>query len=314
MKKTLCALLALALLAGGASALAEGRLSAVATIFPVYDWVRAVVGDADVDATLLLDNGVDLHSYQPTAQDIMRVASCDVFVYVGGESDAWVDDALKTAVNPDMIVVDLLDALGEGAREEELVEGMQGAPEASEGGDAEYDEHVWLSLRNARALTAAIAEALAEADPAGAETYRANAAAYGEKLDALDEAYVQAVAAAPVRTVLFGDRLPFRYLADDYGLGYYAAFSGCSAETEASFETIVFLSGKVDELGLPAVLTIEGPDHRVAETVAQSAKAAPEVLTLDSMQATTGRDVDAGASYRGIMESNLEVLKRALGA
>ena len=246
----------------------------------------------------------------------MKVAACDVFIYVGGESDEWVEDALKEAVNPDMRVVDLLDALGDAAKEEETVEGMEAEEEEEgeeEGEEPEYDEHVWLSLRNAQSLVEAIADALAEADGENADLYRANAEAYAGRLGELDGRYADAVAAAELDTVLFADRFPFRYLADDYGLTYYAAFSGCSAESEASFETIAFLAGRVDALGLPAVLTIEGANHRVAETVvANTAGKDAAILVMDSMQGTTAADVAAGATYLGVMEGNLAALTQAL--
>ena len=149
-------------------------------------------------------------------------------------------------------------------------------------------------------------------DPAHAEDFAANAAAYTERLAALDGEYQAAVDASPVHTLLFGDRFPFRYLVEDYGLDYYAAFPGCSAETEASFETVAFLAGKVKELDLPAVLAIENSDHRVAETIAQNAGNGAKVLTLDSMQGVTSKDAAAGTTYLSLMESNLEVLKQAL--
>ena len=310
----------------GAS-LAEGKkLSIVTTIFPVYDWVREVVGGNDnVEITMLLDSGVDLHSYQPTAQDIMKVATCDVFVYVGGESDEWAEDALAEAVNPEMVVVNLVEAMGEDIKPEEIVEGMEHEHEHDEedheDADGEYDhehedevdEHVWLSLRNAQKLVKALAVALGEADPANAGNYAANADAYAGKLAALDAEYAAARENADFDTVLFGDRFPFRYLVDDYGLNYYAAFSGCSAESEASFETIVFLAGKVDELGLSTVLTIEGDNHRIAETIVGNTQSKnAKVLAMDSLQSTTGEDVKNGATYLGAMEANLEALKQAL--
>ena len=177
----------------------------------------------------------------------------------------------------------------------------------------EYDEHVWLSLRNARKLTAAIAEALAGIDAANADAIRENAAAYDAQLQELDAKYTETVENAALKTVLFGDRFPFRYLTDDYGLTYYAAFTGCSAESEASFETIAFLAGKADELNLPAVLTIEGGNHKIADTViSASAKADRKVLTMNSMQSVTSDDVKNGMTYLSIMEENLTVLKEAL--
>ena len=319
MKKMMAVLLSLMLLASlflTAAAAEEKEISVVATIFPIYDWVREVAGDnSSVKLTMLVNNGVDLHSYQPTAADMMKVATCDVFIYVGGESDEWVEDALKEAVNKDMIVLNLVEAMEEDIKIEETVEGME--HERNEQGDHEHeeeaDEHVWLSLRNAQKLVGAITGVLTQADPDHGEIYAANASAYAEKLSALDQKYDEATKDAAYRTILFGDRFPFRYLVDDYQLSYYAAFSGCSAETEASFQTIIFLAQKVDELGLPAVLTIEGANHKIAETVIEATSAKNQkVLTLNSMQGTTLADAQAGVTYLSIMEDNLDVLKQAI--
>ena len=467
------------------------KLSVVTTIFPEYDWVKEILGDKveNTDLTMLLDNGVDLHSYQPTADDIIKISNCDLFIYVGGESDEWVDDALKEATNKDMKVINLLDVLKDTVKTEEAMPGMQaeeghnhgyshfadsdvqdrtlsdwdgdwqsvypylqdgvldevmerkaetGSKTAEEyrayyetgyqtdvekisirgdagtmkfvrngvsaeasyqyqgyqiydyesgsrgvryffektAGDAdapkyvqfsdhgigsgkaehfhiysgndgfdalsqemenwptyypadmtgeqikadmleheekEYDEHVWLSLKNAETLVRAISDALQELDPNSKGTYAANTSAYLEKLSALDGEYQHTVDAASTKTVLFGDRFPFRYLVDDYGLSYYAAFAGCSAESEASFETISFLAKKVDELKLPCVLTIEGKEHKIAETIVQNtAEKNQKILTMDSMQATTSSDVKNGVTYFSVMEQNLGVLKEAL--
>lgn len=319
-----CLLLATGILSGcgkvvsssTASQNGSKTLKIVTTIFPEYDWMREILGDKadNAELTILLDNGVDLHSYQPTADDIIKISDCDLFLYVGGESDGWVEDALKEAINKDMQVINLLDVLGEQVKEEDIVEGMEVEEEESEDEDEpEYDEHVWLSLKNAKTLCNAIADALETTDPANKDAYAANAAAYLEKLVALDGEYQTVVDNASRNTVLFGDRFPFRYLVDDYGLNYYAAFVGCSAETEASFETISFLSGKVDELGLPCVLTIEGTQHKIAETIVQNtAEKNQSILTLDSMQSITSTDAANGTTYLSIMESNLDVLKQAL--
>ena len=471
---------------------AKTKISVVTTIFPEYDWVREILGDKadNAEIALLLDNGVDLHSYQPTADDIIKISDCDLFVYVGGESDEWVDEALKNATNKDMKVINLLDVLKDTVKTEEAKPGMQaeeghnhgyshfddsdvqdrtlfdwdgdwqsvypylqegildevmkrkaenGSKPMEEyrayyetgyktdvsqitidaesrtmcfvkngvavkatyeykgyqiydyasgsrgvryffeatGGDAdapkfvqfsdhgigpgkaahfhiysgndgfdalsqemdnwptyyptdmsgneikedmleheekEYDEHVWLSLKNAEALVGAISNALQELDPDSKDTYAANADAYVQKLSALDAEYRKAVSAGTYKTVLFGDRFPFRYLADDYGLNYYAAFAGCSAESEASFETISFLAKKVDELKLPCVLIIEGAQHKIAETIVKNtAEKNQKVLTMDSMQSTTSQDVANGTTYLSVMEKNLDVLKEALG-
>ena len=291
------------------------KLKVVTTVFPEYDWVIQIAGDkiSDIDLTFLLDNGVDLHSFQPTAQDIIKISSCDVFVYVGGESDEWVEDVLKEASNKNMQVVNLMNLLGDSVKEEEIVEGMQA--EAEDGGEEkEYDEHVWLSLNNAQILVSGIADAMCKADPDNESTYKANAGSYITKLKELDSSYKAAFSAASKDTILFGDRFPFRYLTDDYKLKYYAAFAGCSAETEASFETVIFLSRKIDELGLDYVLVIEGSDHKIAQTIIGSTKNKnQEILELNSMQSTTSADLSKGSSYLSIMEKNLDILTKALG-
>lgn len=469
----------------------DGKLKVVTTIFPEYDWVKEIAGDeiSNIDLTMLLDNGVDLHSYQPTSEDILKISDCDLFVYVGGESDSWVDDALKNATNKDMQVINLLDVLKDSIKTEESMPGMQteeghnhgyahfedsdvqdrtlsdwdgdwqsvypylqdgvldevmekkaesGEKTAEEykeyyengyktdvsqitidaenntmcfvkngvaskatyeykgyqiydyesgsrgvryffeatSGDAdapkyvqfsdhgiapgkaehfhiyagndgfdalseemenwptyypadmsgkeiaedmleheekEYDEHVWLSLKNAQTLCKAIAEALETADPEHKDVYAANVDSYLEKLSSLDGQYQDAVANASQKTLLFGDRFPFRYMVDDYGLKYYAAFAGCSAESEASFETISFLAKKVDELGLKNIMTIENSDQKIAKTIRDNTKDKnQEILSLDSMQSTTSEDVKNGTTYLSVMESNLDVLKKAM--
>ena len=317
--------LVLALLAGcgsGQSASApeeeaqEKTLSIVTTIFPEYDWVCQILGERleKADVTMLLDTGVDLHNYQPTADDIVTVSNCDLFIYVGGESDEWVDDVLAAANNPDLVAIDLMEVLGDSVKEEEVVEGMEEEAEEEDAGkEVEYDEHVWLSLKNASILCQEIADRLGEIDPEGKATYGANVAAYLEALGELDLEYQAMIENSPKNTVLFGDRFPFRYLTDDYGLNYYAAFVGCSAETEASFETVVFLANKVDELDLPAVLKIEGSDGKLAQTIVDNTtKQAAEILELDSMQSVTAADVAQGANYLAAMENNLFILQEAL--
>ncbi len=315
---------------GNVGAADDGKLQIVTTIFPEYDWVREITGISEgsadksaaenVDVTMLLDNGVDIHSFQPTAADIAKISTCDIFIYVGGESDAWVDDALKEATNKDMVVIDLLDVLGDSVKEEEVVEGMQeeeeheGEGHHHEEGEIEYDEHVWLSLKNAQILTSYIADKMAEKDSANAAAYKANVEAYNNKLSDLDKQYQEAVDAAEVKTLIFGDRFPFRYMVDDYGLDYYAAFVGCSAETEASFETIVFLAGKIDDLGAPVICTIEKSDQKLAQTIKENTKSQDqEIMTMDSLQSVTSEDVQAGETYISKMTDNLEVLKKALG-
>ena len=312
--------------AGNAQKDNDGRISIVTTVFPEYDWVIQVLGDkADgADVKLLLDHGVDLHSYQPTIDDVSGISACDLFIYVGGESDEWVENVLENAANDEMIVINLMETLGDSIKEEEMVEGMQESGLSHDhdedeehdqhSGEIEYDEHVWLSLKNAGIICDKIAEALTGLDPDNGDSYAKNADKYARQLDELDLKYREAVENATVKTLLFGDRFPFRYLVDDYGLKYYAAFVGCSAETEASFETIVFLAGKADELKLPVVLRIETGDEKLARTIIENTAAKDqELLVLDSMQAVTMKDIQNGKTYISIMQSNLEVLKKALG-
>lgn len=332
MKKITALLLALFVLVGALAGCGKqndtnktDKLSIVTTIFPEYDWVREILGDKadNAEITMLLDNGVDLHSYQPTADDIVKISDCDLFIYVGGESDGWVEDALRNAANRNMKVINLLEVLGDSVKTEEIVEGMQEEHEHEDAHahddaeehehEEEADEHVWLSLKNAKMLVRVISKALQELDPDNKDIYAANADAYVKKLSALDAEYQAAVDAASNKTILFGDRFPFRYLVDDYGLRYYAAFVGCSAETEASFETISFLAKRVDEWKLPCVLTIEGAQHKIAETVVRNTTAKNQrVLTMDSMQSTTSKDAKNGTTYLSVMEKNLSVLKEAL--
>lgn len=466
------------------------KIKVVTTIFPEYDWVREIAGEnSNVDITMLLDNGVDLHSYQPTAEDIMKISSCDMFIYVGGESDEWVEDALKESVNKNMKVINLLDVLKDTVKTEEAMPGMQSeeghnhgyshfddsdvqdrsltdwsgewqsvypylengdldevmeckaesgektaeeykkyyetgyktdvekmsingeegtmeftkngvtskakyeykgykiydyslgnrgvryffeavdntsdapkyvqfsdhgiSPGKSEhyhiyaGNDSfdalseemdnwptyypagmtsneikedmleheekEYDEHVWLSLRNAEKLCDAIADSLCDIDSENKNVYSTNAAVYKNKLKELDDQYKDVVKNSTNKTLLFGDRFPFRYMVDDYGLKYYAAFAGCSAESEASFETISFLAKKVDELGLKNVMTIEKSDKKIANTIISNTKNKNQkIFELNSLQSTTLKDVKNGVTYLSVMKSNLNVLKEAL--
>ena len=291
------------------------KTKVVTTIFPEYDWVLNIAGEKinEIDITLLLDNGVDLHSYQPSVKDIAKISTADIFIYVGGESDDWVKDVLRTSHNKKLKTINLLETLGERVKEEEIVEGMQLEDEDEE--ETEYDEHVWLSLRNTQILCSTICEALCSVNPTNALTYKANLTSYNARLSALDAEYTKACKDAKFNTLLFGDRFPLRYLTDDYGLKYYAAFAGCSAETEASFKTIAFLSSKVDELGLKSVCKIESGDGKIARTIIQSSKAKDaSIVTFNSMQAVTKSDIKKGATYLGTMQSNLEALKKALGS
>lgn len=293
---------------------ARKGLKIVTTIFPLYDWAKNIADGSGADVVMLIDTGADLHSFQPTADDMVGIASCDVFLYIGGESDGWVNDALKGQQNGERKAVNLMESLADLIKEEETVEGMEAEDEEDESDEGgEYDEHIWLSLKNAAMACEVISAALCEADPAHAALYTANTERYTAQLDDLNTEYEQATSQAAVKTLVFADRFPFRYLVDDYGLSYYAAFAGCFAESEASFETIVFLANKVDELGLQYIMKIESSDGSIANTVRENTRdKQQDILTLDSLQSVTKEDVDSGVTYLNIMTENLSVLKTAL--
>lgn len=294
---------------------ASNKVSIVATIFPQYDWLRNILGEyADkVDLKLLIKNGTDLHSYEPSALDIASIASADLVVYVGGESDEWIEKALAATPKAGRVQVNLMKALGDRVKEEEVIEGMQSDP-GEDGEGPENDEHIWLSLKNAEILVKSLAQTLAKIDTANASIYRANAILYASKIHDLDWAYDSTVSYAPQKAVLFGDRFPFRYMVDDYGIKYYAAFVGCSAESEASFETVAFLAGMMDSLSLPAIFTIDGSHPNVARAILNASKNSKKVpvLQLNSMQSVTDEQIRSGLDYLSIMQSNLEMLKKAL--
>lgn len=500
MKKIFKVLLASIFMVCGASAFAAKK-SIVCVTYPEYDWVITILGKkaSNFNVSLLQKNGTDLHSYQPSVKDIASISSCDMLVYVGGESDEWVEKALSNAKNKNMVVVNMMEVLGDKVKEEELVEGMQGEDEhehhhgkevstfenhevkdrnlsdwagnwqspyplvldgtldeawkekaedgkmtaqeykeyyktgyktdiasltirgnkitykydsgktvsanykyvgyfiqvwsggtkaamyrfestdkkssapryieindhmiepakaehfhlrmsntsfdaiedpekywptffpASMSGEEiaehlagghhhhhdeeepEYDEHVWLSLKNAVVLVNHLSGKIQKLDSANANIYKSNATSYVKQISDLDKEYEKAVATSAKKTLLFGDRFPFRYLVDDYGLSYYAAFVGCSAETEASFETIAFLAKKVDELGLKSILTIEKSDKKIARTISSNSKSKnQDILEMDSLQSITDKDIKSGRNYLSAMKANLEVLKKAL--
>jgi zinc transport system substrate-binding protein len=314
------------------------KVSIVATVYPQYNWLQNILGEhADaVDLKLLIKNGTDLHSYKPSAQDIASIASADMVVFVGGESDEWIEKALEATPKAGRIQVNLMKALGDRVKEEEVVEGMQAEDETREehaeehehheenvaehhehhhhSEEVENDEHIWLSLKNAEILVQKLAESISKIDTANAEIYKANATAYATKLRELDVDFAATTKDAAQKTILFGDRFPFRYLVDDYDIKYYAAFVGCSAESEASFETITFLANKMDSLALPAIFTIDGSNGKIARAILDASKKSKEaqVLTLNSMQSVTDDQIKKGSDYVSFMKSNLEILKKAL--
>ncbi len=328
MKKLIAALLLVCMLAslfagcGGktpADAGKDGKLSIVCTIFPVYDWVRAILGDRvqDTDLEMLLDSGVDLHSYEPLPDDLLLLAQCDLFIYVGGESDEkWAPGTIET--NNIKNTLNLLEALGDAAKEEEDVPGMQEHEHEHEEDhdheeEHELDEHIWLSLKNAALLCGVIRDRLCALDPDHADVYKKNADAYVAQLNALDAEYAAAVAGAKNKALLVADRFPFRYLCEDYGITPYAAFSGCSTESNASMATIAGLAGYLDRLGLTAVAVTETSDKGIARSVIESSQAKNQtVVELDSLQSVTAEKRDQGITYLDVMRKNLTALKTAL--
>ena len=282
------------------------RARIVAETFPIYDWTRQILGERldMTDLVLLQHGGADLHGYSPSAADLRKIASCDLFVFVGGGSDAWAERALTRQGGPNRRVRILMKTFGIKPHDHEAHE--------HDAHEHNTDEHVWLSLRHATTLVKAIADDIAALDPANAATYRANAKAYCERLAGLDRAYAKAVADAKRKAILVADRFPFRHLADDYGITHYAAFSGCSAESEASFKTVARLAKKVDELELPVILVIEGSNHRLAETVRRTTKSHNQrILTLNSLQ-SVGGEAAKTTHYIDVMAQNLDTLKAAL--
>lgn len=325
----------------------SNKISIVCTTFPQYDWVKNILGEEAERfyVTLLLDNGVDMHSYQPAVKDIATAGSSDLFIYVGGESDTWVEDALKEAKNKDLKAINLMETLDNFVKEEEVVEGMQeerkslghsheksskekqeqtqkeshensqeinGQKEVADE-EPEYDEHIWLSIRNAEIMVKNIEKAIEQLDSDNAKVYQNNAENYIKKLDTLDKQYANTIQNAKYKAILFGDRFPFRYMADDYDLKYYAAFAGCSAETMAGFETVTFLAKKANELQLPVILTIENSDGRIAEAVkSNTTKKNQKILAMNSLQSVTKEQIADGITYLQVMQENLSVLSEAL--
>lgn len=325
----------------------SNKISIVCTTFPQYDWVKNILGEEAerFNVTLLLDNGVDMHSYQPAVKDIATAGSSDLFIYVGGESDTWVEDVLKEAKNKDLKAINLMETLDNFVKEEEVVEGMQeereslghsheksskekqeqtqkeshensqeinGQKEAADE-EPEYDEHIWLSIRNAEIMVKNIEKAIEQLDSDNAKVYQNNAENYIKKLDTLDKQYANTIQNAKYKAILFGDRFPFRYMVDDYDLKYYAAFAGCSAETMAGFETVTFLAKKADELRLPVILTIENSDGRIAEAVkSNTTKKNQKILAMNSLQSVTKEQIADGITYLQVMQENLSVLSEAL--
>ena len=303
----------------------EDKLSVVSTIFPGYDFIREIAGGT-VSLSMLLPPGSESHSFEPTPQDVIKIQNCDVFIYVGGESDTWVDGILDSMDTSGMIILSMMDLVD--VVEEETKEGMgddehdhdhEDEHEADHDDEhdeehelehAEYDEHVWTSPVNAMRITHAITDTLCSLDTENADTYRANSAIYIGKLEELDASFRDVVQSAARDTLIFGDRFPFRYFVDEYGLDYFAAFPGCSTETEASAKTVAFLMDKVSAESIPVVFHIEFSNEKMADTICESTGA--RKLLLHSCHNVTKADFESGVSYLELMAQNLKNLKEAL--
>lgn len=302
---------------------ASHRLKIVTTIFPQYDFAREITG-GNADVAILLPPGTESHTYEPAPQDIISIQNADLFIFVGGESDVWIDDILDSMEEKAPKTLKLMDCVT--TVEEELVEGMESdhdhahededrdhaedADHDHEREETEYDEHIWTSPANAVQIVRSMTETISALDTVNADIYAKNADAYVQKLTALDNDFAQVVKTAARKTIIVGDRFPFRYFADEFGLDYYAAFSGCSSETEASAATVAFLTDKVKAENIPAVLYIEFSNHKIADSIAEATGA--KTLLLHSCHNVSKDEMQAGASYLSLMQKNVETLRQAL--
>ncbi len=288
------------------------NLMILCTVFAEYDWMRQVVGDVPgVEVSLLIEGGTDLHSYQATAADILKISQSDLIVTLGSTSDEWVHEALKNADRKiEIIELSKIEGIRFCTVSEEA---LLGEHEHDLDQHGPFDEHIWLSLRNAGTACRFFAERLCAMDEEHSDTYRKNAETYVEKLNAMDAEFSAFAESIPVKRILVADRFPFVYLAEDYGIGYSAAFEGCSAETETSFDTVIRLASRIEEWGLHYILISETSDGKLASSVKRTTKHGDqEILTMNSMQAVTASQISDGITYEEMMRENLSVLRQAL--
>ena len=317
MKKLICILLGLGLLLllpGGCareqtpdSADTTGKINIVSTIFAPYDFAREIAGDYAA-ISMLVPPGTESHSYEPSPQDIIKVQNCDIFIHIGGESDAWVREILQSVDTGDVEIVTLLDCAD--AVQEEFVDGMQ-RDEHDHGDDpASYDEHIWTSPKNAMRIVQKLTNVLCQADGAHAAVYQDNAAAYLVQLEKLDTCFAEIVDTGVRKTIVFGDRFPFRYFTDAYGLDYFAAFPGCAAETEASAATVAFLIDKINQEKIPVVFHVELSSKRMAQVISDATGA--HVQLFHACHNVTHDELAGGATYLSLMYANADNLRAAL--
>lgn len=287
----------------------DGKLSVVTTIFPQYDFVRQIAGD-NVHLTMLLKPGAESHTYEPTPQDIVKIQECDLFIYNGGEGDVWVDSMLES-LDKKVDTIALMDCVE--TVEEEIVEGMQEEEhdhEHEDEAEPELDEHVWTSPVNAEKIVSVISEKLCEKDNDNAETYKTNTDKYLSELEKLDEKFKEIVSDGKRRTMVFGDRFPFRYFADAYDIEYFAAFPGCSSESEPSASTIAFLIDKIEKENIPVIFSIEFSSKKIANTLSEATSA--QILEFHSCHNVTTEDLKNGETYVSIMSKNADNLEKSL--
>ena len=298
--KNILSLLLVVLLMLPACALAADDLSIVCTSFPCYDFARAVLGDAD-DIRLLIKPGSEVHSYEPTPADVLAIAGCDLLVYVGGESDAWVRDILSS----------FGDEAPETLRFFDCIEALQESEHAHDhDAQAEYDEHIWTSPVNAMAMVSALEERLAQLNPDEAELYAANAGAYTAEIEQIHNEILSVLETAGRREMIFADRFPFLYFAREYGISWQAAFDSCSSESEPSAKTMMALIDHILRSDVPVVYTIELSSQKTAKTIAD--ETGVEICTFHSIQNVTEEDFSAGESYLTLMRKNVEALRKGL--
>lgn len=303
----------------------ENQITIVCTTFPLYDWTRNLLGETEAEVLLLLNNGTDMHSFQPSAQELIQIADCDILVHVGGESDRWLEEALAAQPNEERRVVNLTEVIGADMKEETITEGMQTTHVHADGTvhdeedckeeqvhEESKDEHVWLSVRYAKKCCDAIKDALCLVLPEEADDIRNNHTTYCQELDLLDEAYAELAQEMEDEVLLVADRFPFLYLAEDYGMEYYAAFPGCSTESEADFETVIFLAEKINEHKIDTIFITESGTDALAKALIENAEyKGQEISVLHSMQVVYQSDIENGCSYVGYMEANLAALQEA---
>ena len=288
----------------GSAAAEDGRLSIVCTNFPEYDFARAIAGD-EADITMLLKPGAESHTFEPTPDQMITIQNSDLFVYVGGDSDEWVEDILASMDSTKLTTFKLMDKVD--TVEEELVEGME--PEDEEEGP-EMDEHVWTSPKNAEKLVDAMAESLGKLDEDHRELFRKNADAYIKEIEQVDAEIREVVDNGKRKEIIVADRFPFRYFCDEFGLTYYAAFPGCSTDTQPSAKTVAFLTDKVSEDNIPVVFHIELSNGQMAEAI--SGDTGAKVCELNAVHNVSDNDFKAGETYVSLMRRNVDVLKEAL--